>query len=97
MQDINKQNQQDPAKAASPEFTAVTDSGLAAQGWERRFVADAQRAAEVLELYHQLGFEVRAEPLNSMEISPECEDCIIATQLKYRTIYTRKLDPVPSE
>jgi len=34
------------------------DPALVAQGWERRFTADAQRAKEAMELYEQLGYEV---------------------------------------
>jgi hypothetical protein len=66
------------------------DPELVAQGWERRFIADPQRAQEATELYEQLGFEVRAEPLRSAETVDDCDDCLTAAALGFKTIYTRK-------
>jgi hypothetical protein len=58
-------------------------------GWQRRFTADAERAKEAMELYRELGYEVRAEAAASDELRDECEECHgVATQFK--TIYTRK-------
>lgn len=66
------------------------DPELVAAGWERRFIADAQRAQEALELYAQLGYEVRAEPVRVEELREECEDCRVVIALQFKTIYTRK-------
>lgn len=63
---------------------------LAAQGWERRFTAGPQRAQEAAELYAQLGFEVRLESPRPVELADDCEDCLSATALGFKTIYTRK-------
>ena len=63
---------------------------LAAQGWERRFTADPQRAQEVIELYAQLGYEVRAESISVGEVAEDCEDCRSKTVIDFKTIYTRK-------
>jgi len=63
---------------------------LIAQGWERRFTADAQRTKEVMELYTQLGYEVRAEPVRDEELDDDCQDCRTVVSLHFRTIYTRK-------
>lgn len=66
------------------------DPALQAEGWERRFIADAQRAKEAIELYCQLGLEVRAEPVRPVELVEECQDCRLVVELQYKTIYTRK-------
>jgi len=59
-------------------------------GWERRFIADPQRAEEVLELYRQAGFEVRAEPAVPDDIREECESCWLVKAGFFRAIYTRR-------
>jgi hypothetical protein len=66
------------------------DPALVADGWERRFTADSQRAAEAIELYTQLGYEVRVESLRPEEITDECEGCHSLAALEFKTIYTRK-------
>ena len=66
------------------------DPALIADGWERRFMTDAHRAREAMELYEELGYEVRAEPIKAEELSDECEDCQLFVALQFKTIYTRK-------
>jgi hypothetical protein len=66
------------------------DSSLIAQGWERRFTADEQRAKEAMELYSQLGYEVRAEPVLPEELQDDCQDCKTVVSFYFQTIYTRK-------
>jgi hypothetical protein len=66
------------------------DSSLIAQGWERRFTADEQRAKEAMELYTQLGYEVRAEPVLPEELQDDCRDCRTIVSFYFQTIYTRK-------
>ncbi|MEW6130148.1 MAG: hypothetical protein AB1757_24140 [Acidobacteriota bacterium] len=66
------------------------EAELASEGWQRRFVADAARAAEVIALYRQLGFEVFAEPVRLIESDEDCDDCRLVMQRDYQTIYTRK-------
>ena len=66
------------------------DPALVAEGWERRFTADAQRTEEAVELYRQLGFEVRAEPVRAEEAGHDCEDCGSLMVVEFKTIYTRK-------
>ncbi len=52
-------------------------------------MADPVRTQEAVELYASLGFEVRAEPVTSADLSEECGECVLATAT-YLTIYTRK-------
>ena len=66
------------------------DPALAAQGWERRFTADVQRAKEAMELYEKLGYEVRAEPVRPQELDDDCEDCGTVVSFHFLAIYTRK-------
>jgi hypothetical protein len=66
------------------------DPALVAEGWERRFTADAQRIDEVTELYSQLGYEVRAEPVQAAETGGDCDDCQSHMAVRFKTIYTRK-------
>ncbi|HEV2386598.1 MAG TPA: hypothetical protein VGS20_05010 [Candidatus Acidoferrales bacterium] len=66
------------------------DRALAAEGWERRFTADAQRVEEVAELYRRLGYEVRAESLRFEEVQQDCTGCHSAVASKFKTIYTRR-------
>jgi len=66
------------------------DPQLVAEGWERRFTADEQRAREVMELYSRLGYEVRAEPVRAEELHDDCQDCQSVVAIHFRTIYTRQ-------
>lgn len=66
------------------------DPALVAEGWERRFIADTQRADEAMELYRSLGYEVRGVPLRREDIGPDCDDCQLVMLLNFTTIYTRK-------
>ena len=66
------------------------DPAFVAEGWERRFTADPQRAEEAMELYAQLGYEVRAEPVNRQELKDECDGCRSTVTFQFKTIYTRK-------
>jgi len=61
-----------------------------AEGWERRFIADAARADEAVALYESLGFEVVADPIRPDEMGEDCEDCRLLALMKFRTIYTRR-------
>ena len=66
------------------------DPALLADGWERRFTADFQRAAEAVELYTTLGYEVRAESMRPEEFTDQCEGCRSLAAQEFKTIYTRK-------
>lgn len=79
----------DPVKRFFSDAQLQADPALVAEGWERRFTAGAQRVQEVTELYSQLGYEVRAEPMPS-ERAKDCEDCHSLIISKFKTIYTRR-------
>ena len=77
------------ARLADWETRLREDPVRIADGWTRRFIADAARAEEALDLYAELGFEVCADPVRAEEIADECEDCRLLAALQFRTIYTR--------
>lgn len=66
------------------------DPARVADGWERRFIADGERAVEAIRLYEDLGFEVAADPLKPEELAGECTDCQLLMLLQFKTIYTRR-------
>lgn len=68
------------------------DPARLAAGWRRRFVTDATRAAEAVDLYEQLGFEAVADPLDAKELGEQCDDCRLLALLRFRTVYTRQKD-----
>mgnify|MGYP001609933243 FL=1 len=67
----------------------AADPARLAEGWERRFVVEARRASEYLDLYAILGFEVCADPVRREQVADDCDDCRIAHLTDFRTIYTR--------
>jgi hypothetical protein len=78
------------AAGLSPDLDFPPDPRLVAEGWQRRFTADAFRVREARQLYSELGFEVHLESINPAELSDVCGDCRVATCLAYVTVYTRK-------
>jgi hypothetical protein len=74
-------------------FAIRDDAELVAAGWERRFLADPDRAREATELYTSLGYEVLAHELTPDEFGPMCAQCPASACLSYVMIYTR---PRPS-
>ena len=80
-EDLGKRFLSDAQLEADPE--------LVAKGWERRFTTDIKRAEEVIQLYIQLGYEVRAEPVKSEETTECCQNCHSPIGPKLKTIYTR--------
>jgi hypothetical protein len=78
---------------AQAETQIRSDPDRVADGWERRFVVEGRRAAEYLELYSSLGFDVVADPVQREQVGDECDDCRLALLLEFRTIYTRRRSP----
>jgi hypothetical protein len=69
------------------------DPARIADGWERRFIADAQRAQEAMDLYSQLGYEVCADSVSPEEVGEDCGDCQLLAALQFKIIYTRRKNP----
>jgi hypothetical protein len=81
---------EEEARRALSEAQLEANPERIADGWERRFVADAPRVQEAIDLYIEMGFEVCADPVRPDELGEECEACQLLAQLRFKTIYTRK-------
>ncbi|HET9251993.1 MAG TPA: hypothetical protein VFP58_07755 [Candidatus Eisenbacteria bacterium] len=76
-----------------PQSVTRPDPSRLAEGWEPRFVVEARRVPEYVDLYASLGFEVVADPVRPDPLAAGCGDCRIAILLDFRVIYTRRLAP----
>jgi hypothetical protein len=65
------------------------DPARIAEGWDPRFVVEARRVPEFVELYASMGFEVLADPVQHGQVAAACSDCRVVMLLDFRTIYTR--------
>ena len=65
------------------------ECALCEQGWEMRGTYDEPRLSELIQLYEQIGFTVRLEPLDPLQ-DRGCTDCMRAAPEKYTVLYTRK-------
>ena len=74
---------------------------LESQGWHRRFVAEEPRLTEAVEMYKELGFQVRVEPLPTQEkgqCDPAKEDetacrvCFSGATNRYGIIFTKSAE-----
>jgi hypothetical protein len=78
------------ARRALDEDQVRANPARIAEGWERRFLADAARAAEAVALYQALGFETCADSVRREDLTGDCDDCQLLMLLQYRMIYTRR-------
>lgn len=61
-----------------------------ADGWQRRFVIEKGRTADLVRLYEEGGFEVVLDPVAPELLADECTDCRLVAALDYVQVYTRK-------
>ncbi len=71
-------------------YSVQDDPALVADGWTRRFMADATRAEEAVALYESMGFEVKVQELTPADFGPNCTECGSSLCMSYVLIYTRK-------
>jgi hypothetical protein len=69
---------------------------LRKEGWLRRSVASEPRLSEMVELYRNLGFEVRLEPLDDEEKDGGCATCFEEDPSRFCVIYTRRSADAPA-
>ena len=71
---------------------------LEEEGWTRRFVACEPRLSEAVDLYQEMGYEVRLGPFSKepecescsgIENETECSVCFEGYEEQYKTIFTR--------
>ena len=72
------------------------DPARLAAGWERRFVIEKGRAADLALLYVKSGFEVAQDPVSPELLEDECVDCRLVAQLEYVSVYTRRSGESPA-
>lgn len=58
--------------------------------WVRRNTSDEPRLSELVEMYEELGFEVKLKDFDSGNLPEDCSECMAACPEKYKVIYTRK-------
>jgi hypothetical protein len=86
------------AQRVLSEAQLAADPARTAAGWERRFVIESPRVAELTSLYEQLGFEVAVDPIQgSVPVSTSaeegCAECPVAAALQFCMVYTRRRAP----
>ena len=59
-------------------------------GWEARYFGDEPRLSEQVELYKELGFKVRLEPLKP-EMCDGCVECFKDSMKPFSILYVRKM------
>ncbi len=74
---------------ASNEAGIPADPELLAEGWVRRHLTDAARAAESAELYSRMGFEVELRQLTPQDLGSKCQACSASICGSYVMVYTR--------
>lgn len=81
---------QDQDNDLFPYLDRAPNPELVSQGWERRFMVGPDRLDESMQIYQELGFEIRQEPVKPDEFHEICQDCQTLACNDYVTIYTRK-------
>ncbi|MCP4245634.1 MAG: hypothetical protein GY778_01160 [bacterium] len=75
---------------STPDYGVAADPALLAAGWVRRHMADPDRAAESVELYTAVGFEVKLQELAPSDFGAQCQACASTVCKSYVVVYTRK-------
>ena len=78
------------ALRADAEERIRPDPARLAAGWERRFVIERARAADLVALYERSGFEVATDPVAPELLADECTDCRLVSALAFVQLYTRR-------
>lgn len=68
----------------------LPDPARLAAGWERRFVIERGRVADLARLFEESGYEVALDPVSPELVDDECVDCRLVAQLEYVSLYTRR-------
>jgi hypothetical protein len=57
--------------------------------WREKGTYSEPRLSEVIDMYKELGFEVRLEPF-APNNKTECTECMRGSAKRYKAVYTRK-------
>lgn len=69
----------------------MKEEDLKKQGWLKQTTYDEPRLSEIVEMYEEMGFEVRIEPFKPGD-EPGCSECMKHQPERYKTIYTKEKD-----
>lgn len=69
----------------------MIDDAASKKGWRKMGTYGEPRLSELIQMYAELGFEVRLEPFEPSD-GTECSECMRGSAERYRTVYTRKKD-----
>ncbi len=69
-------------------FRMTKEEEIVKEGGERQSVLSEPRLSEAVEMYKELGFEVRVEPVDLECMDEDCKECFVGEDCK--VIYTRK-------
>ncbi len=69
----------------------MKEEDLEKQGWVKQTTYDEPRLSDIVEMYEEMGLEVRIEPFDPGENGgPGCHECMKIQPGRYKTIYTRE-------
>ncbi len=60
------------------------------EGWEFKYIGDEPRLSEQVDLFREIGFEVRIEPFNADECRG-CTECFEDSPEQFMLLYVRKM------
>jgi len=60
------------------------------EGWEARFIGQDPRLSEVVEMYREIGYEVRVEEFSSSGCDSCCKPCFDDAPVPHLVVYTRQ-------
>ncbi len=61
------------------------------KGWDQRGIYDEPKLSEIAEMYKELGFEIKIEPIKP-ELVKGCSECMKSSPCNYKVLYTKKID-----
>ncbi|MFH1153975.1 MAG: hypothetical protein V1793_09165 [Pseudomonadota bacterium] len=59
-------------------------------GWKKRGIYDEPKLSEIAAMYKELGFQVRLEPLDLLNQTTGCSECMKSSPDRYRVLYTHR-------
>lgn len=71
-----------------PSSDPVVEADLATRGWKRCFIADEPRLSEAVEVYEEMGLDVKLVPVSFADEA--CAECMKRAPDRYRVIFTRE-------
>lgn len=66
-------------------------------GWEARFIGQEPRLSEVIEMYQEIGFEVRIESFTPDRCVSGCRTCFDESDIPHYVVYTCKINEVADD